>query len=294
VSTHTSAPSSRPLAGRTVLVTGASSGIGKATALGLAVLGAHVAITGRDHARTVAAAHDIEAAAGGEVDAFVADLSSQVEVRQLAAQVLQSLPRVDVLVNNVGGYWATRHVTADGLERTFALNHLAPFLLTNLLLDRMQESGQSRVVTVSSAAQSGGHIDFDDLQGQRDYSGARAYSQSKLANLLFTRELAARLSGTSVTANAVHPGLVNTGFGADDPSSVQRLFVPLLRLAMKSPAQGAARSIRAASDPGLARVSGQFFSKRRTAMPTGKDHEASVASRLWRVSTGLVEQGLLR
>ena len=283
------ASSARPLAGQTVLVTGASSGIGKATALGLAALGAHVAITGRDVTRTAAAAADIEAAVGGTVDTFVADLSRQSEVRRLAAEVLASLPRLDVLVNNVGGYWATRHLTADGLEHTFALNHLAPYLLTNLLLPRLRESGPSRVVMVSSAAQSGGHIDFDDLQGERDYSGARAYSQSKLANLLFTRELATRLSGTTVTANAVHPGLVSTGFGADDPSRIHRLLVPLLRPAMKSPAQGATRSIRAASDPGLAGVSGQFFTRRGSAMPTGKDHDDTVANRLWTVSAGLVD-----
>ena len=174
----------RPMAGRTVLVTGGTGGIGKATALGLAGMGAHVAITGRDHGRTDAAASEIRAAGGGQVDGFVADLSSQSEVRRLAGEVLQRLARIDVLVNNVGGYWNTRHVTADGLERTFALNHLAPFLLTSLLLDRLKESAPSRVVTVSSNSQATGRVDFDDLQGEGSYSGARAYSQSKLANVL--------------------------------------------------------------------------------------------------------------
>ena len=221
------ASSARPLAGHTMLVTGASSGIGMATALGLAALGAHVAITGRDVTRTAAAA-DIEAAAGGTVDTFVADLSRQSGVRRLAAEVLASLPRLDVFVNNVGGYWATRHLTTDGLEHTFAVNHLAPYLLTNLLLNRLQESGPSRIVTVSSAAQSGGHLDFDDLQGERDYSGVRAYSQSKLANLLFTRELATNLPGR----------------GSD------------------------------------------------AAMPTGKDHDDTVANRLWTVSASLVAPSL--
>ncbi len=149
--------------GRTVLITGASSGIGRATALGLATMGARVAITGRDRERTEAAAGEIRQAGGGQVDVFVADMSSQAEVRRLAAEVLQRLPRIDVLVNNVGGYWDTRHVTADGLERTFALNHLAPYLLTRLLLDRLQESGPARVVTVSSGAHTMGRIDFDDL-----------------------------------------------------------------------------------------------------------------------------------
>ncbi|WP_270888327.1 SDR family NAD(P)-dependent oxidoreductase [Pedococcus sp. 5OH_020] len=199
-----------------MLVTGATGGIRKATALGLAAMGAHVAITGRDRARTDGASQEIAAVSGGVVHAFVADLSTQSQVRRLAAEALVAFPRIDVLVNNVGGYWNTRHVTADGLERTFALNHVAPFLLTDLLLDRLNEGGSSRVVTVSSNAHSGGTIDFDDLQGERSNLGSRAYSQSKLANLLLTYELARRLRGTSVTANALHPGFVRTGFGASD------------------------------------------------------------------------------
>ena len=148
---------SGPMSGRTVLVTGASGGIGQATALGLARMGAHLAITGRDRARTEVAAQEIHTAGGGQVDVFVADLSSQSEVRRLAVEVRQSLPRIDVLVNNVGGYWNTRHVTADGLEHTFAVNHLAPFLLTNLLLERLKQSAPARVVTVASHAQSLGN-----------------------------------------------------------------------------------------------------------------------------------------
>ena len=141
-----------PLVGKVVLVTGATGGIGKATAIGLAAAGAHVAITGRDPARTQQAAGEIKAASGGQVDEFVADLSRQSDVRRLAAEVLQRLPRLHVLVNNVGGYWNTRHVTEDGLEHTFAVNHLAPFLLTNLLLDRLSLSPVARVVTVASQA----------------------------------------------------------------------------------------------------------------------------------------------
>ena len=208
---------SRPMAGRTVLVTGATSGIGRATALGLARMGAHLAITGRDNVRTEDAAREIRAAGGGKVDLFTADLSSQSEVRRLAKEVLQSLSRIDVLINNVGGYWNTRHATVDGLERTFALNHLAPFLLTNLLLDKLKQSAPARVVTVSSNAHTQGQIDFEDLQGTASYSGARAYSQSKLANVLFSYELARRLRGTSVTANALHPGVVSTSFGSRTP-----------------------------------------------------------------------------
>src|SRR6266581_8975982 len=199
------------MAGKSVLVTGGTSGIGKATAIGLAALGARVGITGRDQGRTEAASAGIRAVAGNpDVDAFVADMSARAEVRRLAAQVLDAYPRLDVLVNNVGGFWAHRHVTADDLEHTFALNHLAPFLLTNLLLDGLMASAPARVVTVSSGAQSAGRIDFNDLQSARNYSGQRAYSQSKLANIMFTNELARRLEGTGVTASSVHPGVVRT------------------------------------------------------------------------------------
>ena len=207
---------------------------------------------------------EIRAAGGGQVDVFVADLSAQSEVRRLADEVLQRLSRIDVLVNNVGGYWNTRHVTADGLERTFALNHLAPFLLTNLLLDRLTQSAPARVVTVSSNAQAMGRIDFDDLQGLRSYSGARAYNQSKLANVLFSYELARRLHGTSVTANALHPGVVSTSFGAEDPATVQRLFIPFLRPFMKTPAQGAATSIHLASAPDLEQVTRPLLRRQQT------------------------------
>jgi NAD(P)-dependent dehydrogenase (short-subunit alcohol dehydrogenase family) len=276
------------MAGRTVLVTGGTGGIGKATAVGLALMGAHVAITGRDRARTDGAADYIRAAGGGKVDVFVADLSSQSEVRRLADEVLQNLPRIDVLVNNVGGYWNTRHVTADGLERTFALNHLAPFLLTRLLLDRLEQSAPARVVTVSSNAQATGRIDFDDLQGERFYSGARAYSQSKLANILFTYELARRLQNTSITANTLHPGVVSTSFGADDPSGIQRLLVPLLRPFMKSPGQGAATSIQLASAPDLEQVTGRFFANSKPKKSSQRSYDQAAAARLWQVSDELV------
>ena len=276
------------MAGRTVLITGASSGIGKATGLGLARMGAHVAITGRDPGRTEAAAAEIHAAGGRTVDSFVADLSSQADVRRLAVEVWRRLARIDVLINNVGGYWNTRHVTADGLERTFALNHLAPFLLTDLLLDRLQDCAPARIITVSSGAQSMGRIDFDDLQGERSYSGARAYNQSKLANLLFTYQLARRLSGTTVTANALHPGVVRTGFGSEDPATVQRIFVPLFRRLMKSPARGAATSIRLASAAELEKVTGAYFVSAAPRRSSDRSYDEDAAARLWQLSTELV------
>jgi retinol dehydrogenase-14 len=282
------------MAGRTVLVTGATGGIGKATAAGLATMGAHLAITGRDPARTESAAREIRMSGGGRVDAFVADLSVQAEVRRLAEEVLKRLPGLDVLINNVGGYWNTRHVTVDGLERTFALNHLAPFLLTHLLMDRLKDNGQARVVTVSSQAHRGGRIDFDDLQGERSYSGARAYNQSKLANVLFTYELARRSAGTAVTANAVHPGVVRTSFGAEDPAGVQRLLVPLIRPFMKSPARGAVTSIFVASAPGLEGVTGRYFANSVPRTSSEPSYDQSAAARLWRISAdaaGLMPHG---
>jgi retinol dehydrogenase 14 len=276
------------MAGRTILVTGGTSGIGRATALGLATMGAHVAITGRDRERSEDAAREIRATGGGPVDVFVADLSSQAQVRRMADEVLGTLPRLDVLVNNVGGYWNTRHVTADGLERTFALNHLAPFLLINLLLDRLTRNAPARVVTVASNAQAMGRIDFDDLQSERDYSGARAYNQSKLANVLFTYQLARLLAGVGVTANALHPGVVSTGFGAEDPARTQRLFVPLMRPFMKTAAQGAATSLHLASAPRLEPVTGRYFANSRPKKSSKRSYDESVAARLWQVSADLV------
>ena len=276
------------MTGRRVLVTGGTSGIGRATALGLAAMGAHVSITGRDPGRVEAAAREISARGGRMVGTFVADMSSQAQVRRMAGEILESLPRIDALVNNVGGYWSTRQVTTDGLERTFAVNHLAPFLLTSLLLDRLKENGAARIVTVASKAERMGRIDFDDLQGERDYSGARAYNQSKLANVMFTRELARRLEGTTVTANALHPGLVSTSFGAEDPGRAQRVLVPILRPFMKSPARGAATSIQLASDVGLERVTGQYFVDGTSRAPSARARDRVVAERLWQVSCDLV------
>ena len=209
-------------------------------------------------------------------------------MRRLASEVLDGLPRIDVLVNNAGGYWDTRHVTVDGLERTFAVNHLAPFLLTNLLLDRLERSAPARVVTVSSNAHTTGRIDFDDLQGELSYSGGRAYSQSKLANVLFTYQLAKRMRGSAVTANALHPGVVRTSFGAEDPARIQRLLVPLLRPVMKSPAQGAATSIHLASTPELEQVSGRYFANRRPTRSSPRSYDQAVAARLWEASADLV------
>jgi len=278
-----------PMANKVVLITGGTGGIGKATAIGLAMLGARVGITGRDRGRAEQAVADIRAASGTPaVDAFAADMTSQAEVRRLAVAVLDAYPRLDVLVNNVGGFWAHRHPTADGLERTFALNHLAPFLLTHLLLDRLRASAPARVVTVSSGAQAMGRIAFDDLQSARNYSGQRAYSQSKLASVMFTNELARRLNGTGVTATCLHPSVVRTSFGAEDQAGffaiISRVALPLL----KTPAQGAQTAIYLASSPEMDGVTGQFFVNRKPKAANKFVYDTAMTAKLWQVSAALV------
>jgi NAD(P)-dependent dehydrogenase (short-subunit alcohol dehydrogenase family) len=278
-----------PMAEKVILITGGTGGIGKATAVGLATLGAQVSITGRDLTRAEQAAADIRAASGNQaVYAFAADMTSQAEVRRLAVAVLDAYPRLDVLVNNVGGFWAHRHLTADGLERTFALNYLAPFLLTNLLLERLKASAPARIVTVSSGAQAMGRIAFDDLHGVRHYLGQRAYNQSKLATVMFTNELARRLEGTGVTATSLHPGVVRTSFGAEDQAwffaVMSRVLLPL----MKTPAQGAQTSIYLASSADLDGVTGQYFAKGRPATANKDAYDTDLTARLWQVSADLV------
>jgi NAD(P)-dependent dehydrogenase (short-subunit alcohol dehydrogenase family) len=278
------------MAGQTVLVTGGTGGIGKATAARLAAMGARVGITGRDIARTRAVAAEIAAASGNPaVDPFPADMSSQAEVRRLAGEVLAAYPRLDVLVNNAGGFWAHRHVTADGLEHTFALNHLAPFLLTSLLLDRLTASAPTRIITVSSGAHARGRIDFDDLQGERNYSGQRAYSQSKLANVMFTYELARRLDGTGVTATALHPGVVRTSFGAEDQAAYLAVMIGVARLFMKTPAQGAGTSIYLASSPEVEGITGRYFVNRKPKTSSKASYDTAAAARLWQVSADLTD-----
>jgi retinol dehydrogenase 14 len=279
----------RSMDGKAVLVTGGTGGIGQATATRLASMGARVGITGRDRARAERAAATIVRESGNDaVDIFVADMSSQTEVRRLAADVLSAYPRLDVLINNVGGFWSHRHLTTDGLEHTFALNHLAPFLLTSLLLDRLEASSPARVVTVSSAAQSMGKIDFDDLMGERQYSGQEAYNQSKLANVMFTYELARRLAGTGVTATVLHPGVTNTAFSGEDPSRVFAPLVKVMRPFMQKPESGADTPVYLASSPAAEGLTGQYFAKRESKPSSKASYDTSATARLWRVSADLV------
>ena len=193
-----------------------------------------------------------------------------------------------MLLNNVGGFWAHRHATADGLEHTFALNHLAPFLLTSLLLDRLRASAPARIVIVSSGAQSMGTIDFDDLMGERTYSGQEAYNQSKLANVMFTYELARRLEGTGVTATVLHPGVTSTAFGSEDMARGWGPLIALMRPFMKSPKRGAETSVYLASSAEAEGVSGRYFSGRKAKASSKSSYDTAAAARLWDVSADLV------
>ncbi len=277
-----------PLQDKTAVVTGASGGIGLETALGLARLGASVALVARDRARGEAALRAVrEASAGGAPSLFLADLGSLAEVRRVAGALLAALPRVDVLVNNAGAMHTTRKESADGYELTFAVNHLAPFLLTSLLLPRLRASAPSRVVTVSSEAHRIGPLDLDDLQARRGYSGMKVYGRSKLANVLFANELARREGATGVTSNSLHPGVVATGFGRNDPGWF-RLLVGLAKPFMKTPAQGARTTIRVASAPELERVTGRYFKDGREASPAPYARDEAVQRRLWELSERLV------
>jgi retinol dehydrogenase-14 len=278
---------SRPMTGRVCLVTGATSGIGKATAAALASIGARVGVVARDPAKGEATLAELRASSNDDrVELFLADLSSQTQVRSLAEDVLGRYDRLQVLVNCAGGYWAHRHLTADGLELTFALNHLSYFLLTDLLLDLLIESAPSRIVNVASGAQSMGRIAFDDLQGERGYRGQAAYNQSKLANVLFTYELARRLEGTGVTANCVHPGVVRTRFGREDPNVAYRLSW-VARPFMRTPEQGAGTIVYLASSPEVQGVTGSYWANRKPRSSSKRSYDLETARRLWEVSTHL-------
>ncbi len=269
------------------LITGATSGIGKATAMGLANMGACVVLVGRDQGRGEAALAEIkEKSANASVDLMLADVSSQEQIRRLADEFKEAYPRLDLLTNNAGVFRSKRITTADGLETTFAVNHLAYFLLTNLLLEVLKASAPSRIINVASGDHSNATIDFDDLQGEKGYKGAKAYSQSKLANVLFTYELARRLEGRGVTANCLHPGVVRTNFGSG-VSGVFGFMVKALRPLMISPEKGAETSIYLASSPEVEGLSGRYFIKKAEARSSDVSYDERLARRLWEVSAEL-------
>lgn len=275
------------MTGKTCLVTGANSGIGRAIAQGLAARGSRVLMVARSRERGEAARSRLSSLTKNpNIELLVCDLASQRQVRDLAATVIERYDRLDVLVNNAGVILNERTLTEDGLETTFAVNHLAPFLLTNLVLDRMKESAPSRIVTVASGVHHGGVIDFDDPSAERGYSPWKAYSQSKLANILFTRELARRLRGTVVTANCLHPGMVRTGFCREGPDSFffRNWFGRLLLL---SPKKGADTAIWLATSPELTGASGGYYKKRQLVDPSRTARDQETANRLWQLSERL-------
>lgn len=273
--------------GKVCLITGATGGIGLETAKALGRLGATVVLVGRDPARTQAAVDAVnQAVAGARVDTILADLSSLQAVRALADTFLSRYSRLDVLLNNAGLIIDQRQVTVDGLEATLATNHLAPFLLTHLLLDTLKASGPARVINVSSDVHRIGKLDFTDLQSERRYDGFRVYATSKLANLLFTHALAKRLEGTPVTTNAVHPGVVRSGFG-HNTQGYFRWIVKLGGPFFLSAAGGARTSIYLASSPEVDGVSGKYFIRCRKRKPSAAARDDALAEQLWRESARL-------
>jgi NAD(P)-dependent dehydrogenase (short-subunit alcohol dehydrogenase family) len=271
--------------GKTVLVTGGTNGIGLVTARELSRLGGKVTIIGRNASKCNRVAVAISEDTGYPVDFIVADLSTLSDVSQAAVDFKQKHTRLDVLVNNAGALFVQRKMTSDGFERTFALNHLNYFLLTNLLLDLLKASAPARIVNVSSGAHTGTEsMDFDNLQGEKRFAGMGAYSQSKLANLLFTYELARRLKGSGVTVNALHPGYVDTGF-AQNNGPLFKVGAKLSgRIFGRTPEEGAATSIYLASSPEVEEVSGQYFIDCKPAESSPASHDMTAAERLWQVS----------
>ena len=284
----------------TCLVTGATSGIGKATANALASQGYRVVFIGRNRDKCLATLDEIQRSTGNPlVDYLVADLSVLDQVRRVAKEYQARYDRLDVLINNAGGFFWSRQVSADGFEMTLALNHLSPFLLTNLLLDLLNSSAPARIVNVSSGAHPGAKPDLDDLQMEQGrYSGFQAYSRSKLYNLWFTYELARRLSeaqgeDTQVTVNAVHPGWINTSLNTGNTGCIGWLMKPIVSLAAKDPQVGAERVMHVATSPELEGVSGQYFVDKQATRSSDESYDQEKARRMWQISEDLTHSAAL-
>lgn len=274
--------------GKICLITGANAGIGKATALGLARMGATIVMVSRNQARGEEARKEIQAQSGNNnVHLLQADLSSQQSVRQLVQDFQQQFSQLHVLINNAGGYYGRRSETVDGLETTFAVNYLAPFLLTNLLLDTLKASAPARVINVSSMAHAYGRFNIEDLQSRQHYGGMQAYGQAKLALILFTYELARRLEGTGVTVNALHPGFVASNFGKNNSGSLfERLFALATIFAINTE-EGAKTSIYLASSSDVEGVTGKYFVKRASKKSAVATYDEALQQQLWEESVKL-------
>jgi len=283
------ADTTQDLGGKTVLVTGATAGIGEVTAVELARRGASVIVVGRSPQKLDATVAKIREETGKDAaDALLADLTSQSQVRRLAEQVRARHPRLDVLLNNAGAIFEKRSETVDGIERTFALNHLAYFLLTNLLLDNLKAAGAARVVNVSSEAHkiAARGINFDDIEGKKKYGPWVAYGQSKLANILFSNELARRLEGTGATSNALHPGIVSSSF-SEGNGTLGWILRRMYAVVGISSGTGAKTSIHLAASPDVEGVAGGYFAKSKPAKTSGPARDAAAARRLWQVSEAM-------
>lgn len=272
------------------MITGANSGIGKATALGLVKMGTTVVMVCRNRNRGEAAMDEIKAQSGNEsVELMIADLASQKSIRQLVKDFTDKYQQLHVLINNAGVAKANRTLTVDGIETTFAINYLAPFLLTNLLLDALKASTPARIVNVSSMVHKWGAIDFDNLQGEKRYDMDKAYNQSKLAIVLFTYELARRLQGTGVTVNSLEPGLVATNFGREYTGFKRLMTTKIWRSFVKSPEKGAETSTYLASSLEVEGITGKHFTNKKATKSSKRSHDESVWQRLWQVSEELTE-----
>lgn len=269
--------------GKTVLITGANQGIGKASAIALGKEGAKLVLVCRNAEKARAAIADIKAAGASDVSLILGDMSSQADVRRVAAEFKANHDRLDVLLNNAGVLVTSRRTTVDGIEETFAINHLGYFLLTDLLLDVVKASGPARIVNVASEAHRGARMHWDDLQFERGYSSFKAYGQSKLCNILFTRELAKRLEGTKVTANCLHPGVVASGFG-QTYGGVFGALMSVAHLFMISTESGAKTQVYLCSSPEVEGVSGKYFDKCKERRPNEEAQSDEAAARLWSIS----------
>jgi NAD(P)-dependent dehydrogenase (short-subunit alcohol dehydrogenase family) len=279
------------LDGKTCVLTGATSGIGEETALALARGGARLHLVARSEERAAATRARIRDETGNDAVALhLGDLASLAEIRRVAAELLEACPRIDLLLNNAGIVNLSRETTVDGFEATFAVNHLAYFALTNLLLDRLRTSAPARIVNVASDAHKFGAIDLDDLQSEREYKAMRTYGRSKSANILFTVELARRLEGSGVTVNAVHPGPVATRLGKNN-GWLGRVLTTALSPFFLTPAKGARTSIHVLTAPELATVSGRYFAKQREITPRSHAADSDTARRLWDQSVQLTGIG---
>lgn len=276
----------KPMQGKVCLVTGATGGIGRVTACELARRGAALIIVGRNRERGEIAMAEARAAGAASVNFIAADLSNQDQVRRLGQQILDRYPRIDVLVNNAGGMFRRRILSADGIEMTFALNHLSYYLLTHLLLPALSQAPAARIVNVASNAHRGVDIDFSNLQGEQGYRALRAYKRSKLANICFTIALTRRLEGSGVTANALHPGFVATDIGArsDRLAAIAWRLVSLFAIDVE---KGAQTSVYLAASKDVAGVSGQYFSECRPAQPSAPARDRNTQEKLWEVSAAM-------